>query len=126
MFISSYQGPLRVLNGAWELEAERVIVRACDEGRTDICEVAFRFEVIDSLRRYSVEGTAKRQDDGRIVSEPLPVQEAGIGPAQRVTVVLLWVWDGWTGMLELMGIWQQGQDQFGFAELLELFEGADA
>lgn len=122
---ASYEGSLVVLDGSFQLWAERFIVHARDAEPTDIYRVVFQFGTRWERRDYPAHSSAERQRDGRFVSPPFPFREAGAGPPGMAYVVLTCVVEMPDGC-RVAGEWHEEGEYSRFEGELEPFAGADA
>ena len=121
-YLQGYQGRLTVEDEAFELRAERFIVRTRDAERTDILEVGFDLGGPYDGDTYRVDGKARRAPDGRYISGQLPVTWEGFrgrnpGEAQ---IVLTRVKPE-DRCCKVEGEWRENREVYPFSGCLEPF-----
>ena len=121
-YLQGYQGRLTVEDEAFELRAERFIVRTRDAERTDILEVGFDLGGPYDGDTYRVDGKARRALDGRYISGQLPVTWEGFrgrnpGEAQ---IVLTRVKPE-DRCCKVEGEWHENREVYPFSGCLEPF-----
>ena len=119
-YSKAYTGRLTVEDEAFELTAERFIVRARDAKRTDILEVAFQLGGRDDADAYLIDGVSRKVSDGRYVSEPLQVQWVQHAGVDEAVIVLTQVEETPKGC-EVEGEWHEYGDCYRFSGLLDPF-----
>ena len=115
-----YTGRLTVEDEAFELTAERFIVRARDADRTDILEVAFQLGGRYDGDAYSSDGVSTHASDGRYVSKTLQVEWAERGGVDEAVVVLTKV-EEIRERCQVEGEWHEYGDCYRFSGLLDPF-----
>ena len=116
----AYKGNLEVEDEAFELRAERLIVRAHDVKRTDIFEVAFQLGGPHDGDTYSLDGVSTRVPDGRYVSGRLPVTWGRHAGTDVAEIVLMQV-EETSERCKVVGEWCEYGDCYQFSGLLEPF-----
>ena len=119
-YIKTYQGRLSVEDDAFELRANRFIVRARDADRTEIHEVAFELRGPDDGDAFSVDGAARSVSDGRYVSAPLQVRWDNHPAVDEAVVVLTRVKETRRGC-KVEGEWREYSDCYPFSGRLVQF-----
>ena len=119
-YSKAYTGRLTVEDEAFELTAERFIVRARDAERTDIFEVAFQLEGRYDGDTYSTDGVSTNAPNGRYVSKTLQVEWAESGAVGEARVVLTQVEETREGC-QVEGEWHEYGDCYRFSGLLDPF-----
>ena len=120
-YSKAYKGRLTVEDEAFQLIAERFIVRARDAKRKNILEVAFQLAGPYDGDAFSVDGVARNvSSDGRYVSEPLQVQWERHEGVDEAVVVLTQVEETPEGC-EVEGNWHEYGDRYRFSGRLDQF-----